>query len=173
VCFIGDASATDQPPPCDGNPPIDFAHLSHAYHGPAELLAYANRHLCRKKIGGFVTAFLGIYDPDSGQLVYASAGTTAADQDRRQSVDHPRRRRQLSLGIDAAESFKTATVQLRPGDTLLLYTDGITEARDINQTMFEQQQLEMTLAQSSDRPDEIIKICAPGWMPIRAAKGAG
>jgi len=157
--FIGDASGHG---PAAAVVMAILQSILHAYPahitGPAELLTYANRHLCSKKIGGFVTAFLGIYQTDTGRLVYASAGhpppliKTAANQ--LTSLDAVA---SYPLGIDSAESFKTATVQLRPGDTLLLYTDGITEARDINHSMFEQQQLEMAFAQSSDRPDEIIK----------------
>jgi sigma-B regulation protein RsbU (phosphoserine phosphatase) len=60
------------------------------------------------------------------------------------------------LGIDPTESFKTATVQLRAADTLLLYTDGITEARDANHTMFEVEQLESAFRESSVSPDQII-----------------
>ena len=98
--------------------------------GPADLLMDVNRQLCRKKIGGFVTAFLGIYEPDARRLVYASAGhppplvKSAANGKVAQldaACSYP-------LGIDATNPLKSATVDLHKGDTLLLYTDGITEA---------------------------------------------
>ena len=41
---------------------------------PAGLLMYGNRQLCSSRIGGLVTAFLGIYEPASRRLTYARAG---------------------------------------------------------------------------------------------------
>ena len=85
--------------------------------GPADLLMDVNRQLCRKKIGGFVTAFLGIYEPDARRLVYASAGhppplvRAAADGKVAQldaACSHP-------LGIDATNPLKSATVDLHEG----------------------------------------------------------
>ena len=42
--------------------------------GPATLLMHANRQLCDKQLGGFFTAFLGVYEPASRRLTYANAG---------------------------------------------------------------------------------------------------
>jgi len=157
--FIGDASGHG---PAAAVVMAILQSILHTYPAdttsPADLLTYANRHLCRKKIGGFVTAFLAIYQPDAGRLDYASAGhpppllKSAAHQLTRLDAvaSYP-------LGIDPTESFKTATVQQRPGDTLLLYTDGITEARDSNHAMFELEQLETTFRDSPDGPDQIIE----------------
>ena len=126
--------------------------------GPAELLTHANRQLCRKKIGGFVTAFLGIYEPDAKRLVYSSAGhppplVKTADGKMAQ-LDAAS---SFPLGIDATDSFKSATVQLQRGDTLLLYTDGITEARGADHAMFEFERLEQEFRQYTARPDALIK----------------
>ena len=41
---------------------------------PAGLLMYGNRQLCSSRIDGLVTAFLGIYEPESRRLTYATAG---------------------------------------------------------------------------------------------------
>jgi phosphoserine phosphatase RsbU/P len=126
---------------------------------PADLLMHANRQLCRKKIGGFVTAFLGIYEPDARRLVYASAGhppplvKTAADG----KVAQLDAVAGFPLGIDSTGSFKSATVQLHLGDTLLLYTDGITEARGADHSMFEFERLEMEFRECDGRPEGLIK----------------
>jgi len=125
--------------------------------GPADLLAHANEQLCRKKIGGFVTAFLGIYDVETRRLVYVSAGHLPPVM---KSADGKISRLDavgsVPLGIDAGESFKSATVELRSGDSLLLYTDGITEARGADHTMFEMERLESEFRDRNDRPDELI-----------------
>jgi sigma-B regulation protein RsbU (phosphoserine phosphatase) len=125
----------------------------------ASLLAHANRQLCRKSIDGFVTAFLGIYEPATRRLTYANAG-------------HPRPLLRRStdgticpldavatypLGIDASETFKEATVQFEPGDTVLLYTDGITEAPGTEGDQFEQDRLTRVFRDRGDRPAELIQ----------------
>ena len=47
----------------------------HEPAGPAEVLEYANRHLCRKRIESrFVTAFFAIYDPATRRCTYTRAG---------------------------------------------------------------------------------------------------
>jgi phosphoserine phosphatase RsbU/P len=111
--------------------------------GPAALLTHTNRHLCDKRIGGFFTAFLAVYEPTSRRLTYANAGHPPPVVVRSSDgsieafdavVSYP-------LGIDDTETFNEATVQLERGDTVLLYTDGITEARDAHDEMFEEKRL--------------------------------
>jgi phosphoserine phosphatase RsbU/P len=126
---------------------------------PADLLMHANRQLCRKKIGGFVTAFLGIYEPDTRRLVYASAGhppplvKRAADG----KVTQLNAVCSYPLGIDTAESLESAAVELHVGDTLLLYTDGITEARGVDRAMFEFERLEREFREFDGGPEALIK----------------
>jgi sigma-B regulation protein RsbU (phosphoserine phosphatase) len=127
--------------------------------GPADMLMDANRQLCRKKIGGFVTAFLGIYEPDTRRLVYASAGhppplVKAAADGKVAQLDAVS---SYPLGIDATNPLKSATIELHEGDTLLLYTDGITEARGADHAMFEFERLELEFREHSGRPGALIK----------------
>jgi sigma-B regulation protein RsbU (phosphoserine phosphatase) len=95
-----------------------------------EVVAEVNDGLCADNESSmFVTAFYGQYDPASGRLVYAIAG-------------HPpplllRARGGLewldgcggtALGVVRGLSYPTGVVDLAPGDTLLVFTDGVTEA---------------------------------------------
>lgn len=136
---------------------ILHAHPSDV-ESPADLLMDANRQLCQKKIGGFVTAFLGIYEPDTRRLVYASAGhlppliKRAADG----KVTRLDAVCSYPLGIDAAEFLESAAVGLHVGDTLLLYTDGITEGR-ADRAMFEFERLEREFREFDGRPQALIK----------------
>jgi sigma-B regulation protein RsbU (phosphoserine phosphatase) len=127
--------------------------------GPAEILGHVNRQLCRKKIGGFVTAFLGIYQPDEKRLVYASAGHPAPlfkspGGDKVGQLDAVA---SYPLGIDATESFKSAEIELHVGDMLLFYTDGITEARGADRAMFELERLEKEFREFGGGPEALIK----------------
>ena len=126
--------------------------------GPADLLAYANRQLCRKRLGGFVTAFLGIYEPKARRLTYASAGhpppLMKAAKDR--GLSQLDRVASYPIGIDESETFKEAAIELRAGDTLLLYTDGITEARGADRTLFESERLEAEFREHDGSPSGLI-----------------
>jgi sigma-B regulation protein RsbU (phosphoserine phosphatase) len=125
--------------------------------GPASLFMHANRQLCCKRIGDFMTGFLGIYEPDSRRLIYATAGhpppllRRAADGSIR-ALDAVEA---YPLGIDESEIYKEAIVQFRQGDTLLLYTDGITEAGGA-QDLFGIERLTREFRVGGDRPAELI-----------------
>ena len=61
------------------------------------------------------------------------------------------------LGIDDAETFKEATAQLEPGDTLLLYTDGITESRETLDDLFGVERLSDIMRGARDGPAILIE----------------
>jgi phosphoserine phosphatase RsbU/P len=121
--------------------------------GPADLFQTLNRRLCRKRIeGSFVTAFLGFYEPSRARLQYASAGhpgpllTSAADQKTLFLTGAGG----LPLGIDEGAAFDEMTLDLRSGQTLLLYTDGISEARSPDGIMFGAEGIEQSLRECRD-----------------------
>jgi sigma-B regulation protein RsbU (phosphoserine phosphatase) len=126
---------------------------------PASLLMHANRQLCRKSIGGFVTAFLGIYEPVRRRLTYANAGhpPPLLRRSSDESICPLDAVGSYPLGIDESETFKEAAVELELGDTILLYTDGITEARGTGEDQFERDRLIHVLHNGGDRPAELIE----------------
>jgi phosphoserine phosphatase RsbU/P len=123
---------------------------------PSELLAHANRHLCSRKLGGFVTAFLGVYEPATRQLVYASAGHPPPLMKRGGESSLLDEVASYPMGIDGCNRFKDASLKLSPGDTILMYTDGIPEARNDAGEMFELDRLECTLKSAAGGPAELI-----------------
>jgi sigma-B regulation protein RsbU (phosphoserine phosphatase) len=91
----------------------------------------------------FVTAFYGILDPASGSLIYCNAGHSPpflfkldASQDMGQLI-----RTGVPLGIFEDRTWKRGIEQLDPGDVLVLYTDGITEAQNIDNDFFGEDRL--------------------------------
>jgi len=99
---------------------------------PAEMLASANRQLYDRSDqydGTFVTAFYGIYDPPRRSLCYSSAGHhPPLLVDRHANVRELDEAQALPLAVGPDSPYSEHTAGLTPGDTLLLYTDGITEA---------------------------------------------
>jgi len=98
---------------------------------PERVLQEANRRLLATRANEFVTVFYGVLDPATGALVYANAGhcpplvLSAGHGPVRQLA-----RTGIPLGIDHNHEWNRAAVELAPGDALVLYTDGITEAQD-------------------------------------------
>jgi sigma-B regulation protein RsbU (phosphoserine phosphatase) len=128
--------------------------------GPADLLVHANRQLCRRQIGGFVTAFVGVYEPAARRLTYAAAGHPPPLLKRSSdgAISPLNAVASYPLGIiDEPDIFKEATVQLRRGDTVLLYTDGITEARGAQRELFNQDTLMSAFRDGGDRPSGLIE----------------
>ncbi len=85
----------------------------------------ADNEQCR-----FVTFWLGCLDLESGALEYVNAGHDSPILLRGGRVETFPPSENMSLGISEEEKFVSNTVVLQPGDLILLYTDGVTEAMD-------------------------------------------
>ena len=109
--------------------------LLHAYPeaptSPASVLEYLNSHLKERRVRfAFVTAWLGIYDPASRTLAYARAGHELPFLRRADGlVSKLEGSHGFPLGVLDAVDANDASIQLDTGDTVVLYTDGITETR--------------------------------------------
>ena len=127
--------------------------------GPAALLGAVNRHLCNKPVeGSFVTAFLAFYEPATRRLTYSSAGhppPLLASRDGA-AATFLEDAASLPLGIDAEEAFTEVSIELLPGQLLLLYTDGITESRAPDGSMFGAEGLQQSLQTVTGTADTAI-----------------
>jgi len=106
-----------------------------AANQPLEQLVYGvNRYACDHSMGGmrFTTAFLAELDPASRTISYVSAGHNAPMLRRAAGSCERLERGGLPFGIDATARFETGTAQLAPGDTLVIFTDGMVEAVNEN-----------------------------------------
>ncbi len=114
--------------------------LAEATHDLSQLARQANELflLDVKESGYFATLWLGIYD--GRQLAYASFGHPPALLKRGHelvelSTGHP------AFGLETFRPIKTGSVLLEPGDVILLYTDGVTEAHDADQRLYGMERL--------------------------------
>ncbi|ADK84758.1 protein serine/threonine phosphatase [Desulfarculus baarsii DSM 2075] len=125
---------------------------------PARALAKANELLCQDNDASmFVTLFLAYYEIDSGRMVYANAGhndpcVIAADGAARCFG----RMGDVALGALAGQSYAAGWLDLAPGETLALYTDGITEAPSPDGREFGMDRFEQLLTANADRDVEDI-----------------
>jgi len=97
---------------------------------PGACLARTNELLCAQNpIDLFVTVFYCIFDPASGALQYANGGHNPPLLRRADgSVEALSGAGGLVLGAMPDSAYPEHTAQLRPGDRLVLYTDGVVEA---------------------------------------------
>lgn len=135
--------------------------VAHSFPGlpdaPSHVLAHLNNRLTdaySRTPGGFVTAFYGVYDPRSRELVYSGAGHNPPRVRRTGQgggIEELAGAREMPLGIAENVEFQQAHVRLAPGDLLMMYTDGITEARRPHGgQMFGESRLDDTLRAAPD-----------------------
>ena len=107
------------------------------------VLTTANEKLCEgNEAGMFVTAWMGLLNVKTGLLTFANAGHNPplirqADG----SYAYHKTRAGLVLAGMEGIRYRRFELQLKPGDTLYLYTDGVTEATDAHEQLYGEQRL--------------------------------
>ena len=128
--------------------------------GPADCVAKVNRLLAAENPETmFVTLFYGFIDPETGLMTYANAGHNApylvgADGAVRalEPAGGP------ALGVIDDIDYGEATVEIGSAETLVLFTDGVTEAMDPENSEYGEERLEAVLATCGEAaPDEVIR----------------
>ena len=96
----------------------------------AELLTRLNRYASAYSLDGrrFTTAVFCDYDPAARRLTYVNAGHNAPILRRANGACETLEVGGLPLGIKLGAEYQTATLELRPGDALIFFTDGVVEA---------------------------------------------
>lgn len=95
---------------------------------PSQVISNLNGEIYEHTAGGtFVTIFYGIIDLESSRLIYCNAGQTPPIIVGRNLTVKMLAETDLVIGIDASAAYRDTEVELRPGDLIFLYTDGITD----------------------------------------------
>lgn len=105
---------------------------------PEVAMAKTNQRILADTHGGlFITLFYGILDPADGKFTYCSAGHHPAFLIRTKdgSVEQLERTG-IPLGVFNGASWEQMSVTMEPGDALVLYTDGITDAQNRAEEFF-------------------------------------
>ncbi len=127
---------------------------------PAECLVQVNRVLFPETMARmFVTAIFGILDTASGEVHYCIAGHQAPFVLRENGdVDEVERTGGLGLCLVPEFEYTSKKVMLVPGETILLYTDGVTEAVNGQDVQFGEELLVDCLSKArGEGPAEIIR----------------
>jgi phosphoserine phosphatase RsbU/P len=138
--------------------------IVHAYpsitRGPATVLEYLNAHLCAKRIeSSFVTAFFAIYDPKTRAFTYARAGhdpPLLKNPGEGGSVSRLDKIGGLPLGVLDDTKYEETSFVINPGQSVVLYTDGITDAACPGHTRFGIGGMERALTNCSGMPECVV-----------------
>jgi len=110
--------------------------------GPAAILSRLNEFLHRSvEPGRFVTAFLGVFDLDTGKLRYCNAGHNPPYVLSADGSVKTLREGGLVLGLFRESDYEEVEVSLEVGDTLALFTDGVTEAQNAEEELWGEERL--------------------------------
>ena len=107
-----------------------FSIFTRTDPSPADLMRDLNQMLAPKTAPSkFATVCAGVLDPSSGRIHYTNAGHVpplVVSKDGVTALTST----DMVVGLFPAAQYRTQTVDLAPGDSLVLFTDGVTEAED-------------------------------------------
>jgi serine phosphatase RsbU (regulator of sigma subunit) len=119
---------------------------------PVRLFNHINNFLCEHtEVGRYATMFFGILSRN-GDLEYINAGHPSPLLLRCGKLAEPFTEGCCPVGLIAGTEYKAACVKLEIGDTLVLFSDGVTEAADPDEELFGVHRLRETLVGRHDAP---------------------
>jgi sigma-B regulation protein RsbU (phosphoserine phosphatase) len=141
---------------------------------PGDVMAEVNDGLTRdlegQRLPYFLTLALAVYDPSDRSLVIAGGGHNPVLITSGDGVSEVPSRG-AALGVRTGLQFPEDTLRLDRGATVALYTDGLTEARDPEGTLFGLERLERSLEGCRNAP--VRDTLRDVWGDIAAFRGDG
>lgn len=105
----------------------------------------------------FITLFAGCYSPESSELIYVNAGHNPPMLFREGEAVRLLTEGGMLLGVRSPAEYSVGRVECRPGDTLLLYTDGVTEVFDQRGEEYGEERLRnLVVSRLGESPERIL-----------------
>lgn len=124
----------------------------------ARVFSHLNRFLCEHtEVGHYATMFFGALSP-WGELDFINAGHPSPFLLSGAKVSEPFGEGSFPVGLIPEAEYTSARVQLQPGDTLVLFSDGVTEATDVGGEMFGLDRFREVLEANSGAPLEPLQM---------------
>ena len=123
-----------------------------------EIFTKANEKLCENNESGmFVTAWMGIIDINTGKMQYSNAGHNPPLLKRVDgSFEYLKTRAGFVLAGMEGICYRTGEITLQPGDRLFLYTDGVTEATNVDNKLYGEERLQRFMNENVDLKQEVL-----------------
>jgi sigma-B regulation protein RsbU (phosphoserine phosphatase) len=126
---------------------------------PARVFNHVNRFLCdHSEVGRYATVFFGILDQE-GHLEFINAGHPSPILIRGGKAEEAFTEGSYPVGLVPEAQYTAVCLKLEPGDTLVLFSDGVTEAMDPNEQMFGIARLRELLTGQLECPLEQLQKC--------------
>src|SRR6267142_3537193 len=126
---------------------------------PARVFNHVNKFLCsHSEVGRYATMFFGILDQD-GHLEFINAGHPSPFLIRAGVAEEAFTEGSFPVGLVPEAEYTAACLKLEPGDTLVLFSDGVTEAMDPDDQMYGVPRLKQLLTGLPECPLEQIQKC--------------
>lgn len=125
---------------------------------PAEVFTSVNAQLCENNDAGmFVTAWMGILEISTGKFVFVNAGHNPPMLKKAGGEFEAVKSRAgfVLAGMEGIQ-YRQNELQLGVGDMLYLYTDGVTEATDAKNQLYEEERLKNVLNQNKDATPALL-----------------
>jgi sigma-B regulation protein RsbU (phosphoserine phosphatase) len=121
---------------------------------PASVFTNTNSQLCEGNDAGlFVTSWMAVLTISTGELSYVNAGHNPPLLKRKNGqYEWLKSRPGFVLAGMEGVRYKEGSITLEDGDRLFLYTDGVTEATDLNKELFGEERLQNALNEKGDAP---------------------
>lgn len=134
-----------------------FRSVSARIEDPSQIMAQMNNAMSEMNESSmFVTLFIGVLDLRTGNLTYSNAGHCApvllGEKPTPVEMDA-----NIPLGIMSDWKYTSQSVTLQPGQTLFIYTDGLTEAENNLHEQFGEERMMKALAKSETAPRPLIE----------------
>jgi phosphoserine phosphatase RsbU/P len=140
----------------------DLRHQAVEQRDPRAILTRLNRVLTKRDTEGmFATVIVIVIDPRTGRMSVANAGHPLPYRRKRNgSTEELGQAGGAPVGMFDDCTFARDEYELAPGDCIVLYTDGITEALSEREELFGDQRLIDTIRQSKPGASELVQIVA-------------
>jgi sigma-B regulation protein RsbU (phosphoserine phosphatase) len=129
---------------------------------PSDIIARVNRELCQDNSDMmFVTLFFAMLAPATGELEFSNAGHNAPYRLNGTTLEAIEDAKGIILGVRPDAAYTTGRLSLPAGGGLYLFTDGVTEAADVEGALFAEPRLEAVLREAAGYPSaEVVKSVA-------------
>lgn len=126
--------------------------------GPAQLIRRVNRELCRQsRAGMFVTLFYALLDPQTRRLTYTLAGHNPPLLRCAGGQLETLVRNGMALGVQLGAAYSQSELLFSPGDCLVMYTDGLTDALNPDGQEYTLEGLQAALQKDSESAQALME----------------
>jgi sigma-B regulation protein RsbU (phosphoserine phosphatase) len=131
-----------------------FRTIATKIDDPSQIVMDMNTMACRgNSTGMFATLFVGVLDLSTGHLCYCNAGHEKPIIVTGRKMRYLDVTANVHIGIVEGKEYKTQEADIAAGDLILLYTDGLTEAKNLQRMEFGRDRVEHTLRTCISSPD--------------------